>query len=509
MYFYGNGLVLNRILLISFFILCCLTVPADAGEQGSLLLDSSQRYLPLENHIAVLKDKNDALSYADILSPEQQARFQPSTLSKFNFGFSSAVIWLKFSLKNPTAQQQCWLLEIAYPMLDDIRLFEEGVEKGNMRQAGDMLPFRSREESYRNFFFNLHLPPSVTTTYYLRIQSNSSLNIPLHLMSSAVLQKRISLEQLLLGICFGAILMMVLYNFLLLVALRVMTYLHYVLFISASGIFLFTLNGLSFQYLWPDSIWWANNCLPILIFFCNIFCISFARSFLETVDRVPRFDRFMLIFISINLVLIFFVPFFSYGLIIRLATVLALIAALLSLTVAVRLALYLRQACFYLSAWLPLLLGIMVYGMKSFGFLPSNIFSEYAMNFGILLMITLLSLGVADRINTIRKERQAIQKQALEEQKSLTLSFERFVPKHFLYLLGKEHITDVSLGDNVLKDMSVLFTDIRSFTTMSEQMSPRENFQFLNAYLQRIDPVVVANHGVIDKYIGDAVMALF
>ena len=91
----------------------------------------------------------------------------------------------------------------------------------------------------------------------------------------------------------------------------------------------------------------------------------------------------------------------------------------------------------------------------------------------------------------------------------LNLAYSRFVPRQFLQLLQKDSIIDVQLGDQVQKEMSVLFADIRNFTTLSEQMSLTENFKFINSYLSRMEPHILANHGFIDKYIGDALMALF
>ncbi len=85
----------------------------------------------------------------------------------------------------------------------------------------------------------------------------------------------------------------------------------------------------------------------------------------------------------------------------------------------------------------------------------------------------------------------------------------RFVPRQFLQSLEKESIVDVQLGDSVQKEMSVLFSDIRDFTTLSESMTPEDNFKFINAYLSRMEPAIVAHQGFIDKYIGDAIMALF
>lgn len=88
-------------------------------------------------------------------------------------------------------------------------------------------------------------------------------------------------------------------------------------------------------------------------------------------------------------------------------------------------------------------------------------------------------------------------------------SIERFVPHAFLAIIGKPSIVDVELGDNKQEKMSILFSDIRSFTTLSENQTPDENFAFINAYLERMGPVIRDNGGFIDKYIGDAIMALF
>jgi len=91
----------------------------------------------------------------------------------------------------------------------------------------------------------------------------------------------------------------------------------------------------------------------------------------------------------------------------------------------------------------------------------------------------------------------------------LTLAYGRFVPRNFLKFLDKESIIDVQIGDQVQQVMTVMFSDIRSFTTLSEAMSPQENFNFINSYLSQVSPVIRQHKGFIDKYIGDAIMALF
>ncbi|WP_293155467.1 MULTISPECIES: adenylate/guanylate cyclase domain-containing protein [unclassified Microcoleus] len=98
---------------------------------------------------------------------------------------------------------------------------------------------------------------------------------------------------------------------------------------------------------------------------------------------------------------------------------------------------------------------------------------------------------------------------ALDTEVKITEATSRFVPNQFLSFLGYDSIVDVKLGDAVELEMSILFSDIRDFTTLSEQMTPKDNFKFINSYLSYMEPLIVENHGFIDKYIGDAIMALF
>jgi class 3 adenylate cyclase len=116
--------------------------------------------------------------------------------------------------------------------------------------------------------------------------------------------------------------------------------------------------------------------------------------------------------------------------------------------------------------------------------------------------------GIISDITQLKQVQQDLEasKQKLEVQNK---AYSRFVPREFLSFLGKDTIADVQLGDQVQREMTVLFSDIRSFTQLSEQMTPAENFRFINDYLSKMEPVVKAYHGFIDKYIGDSVMALF
>jgi two-component system sensor histidine kinase ChiS len=123
------------------------------------------------------------------------------------------------------------------------------------------------------------------------------------------------------------------------------------------------------------------------------------------------------------------------------------------------------------------------------------------------------SLSRLKAYNNEMKRRQTELRTSLagsEEQLQATLdAYARFVPQEFLRAMGRTSIVDVKLGDHVKLDYSILFSDIRSFSRLSERMSPEENFAFLNSYLRRMNPFIWENGGFVDKYIGDAIMALF
>ena len=108
-----------------------------------------------------------------------------------------------------------------------------------------------------------------------------------------------------------------------------------------------------------------------------------------------------------------------------------------------------------------------------------------------------------------QKHRLAIQKEKLIYQEKVNAVTSKFVPDTFIHALGRKNIMDVQLGDAVAREVTVMFSDIRDYTTLAESMSPEENFRFVSAFNQRMGPVIQANKGFVNQYLGDALMALF
>lgn len=125
-----------------------------------------------------------------------------------------------------------------------------------------------------------------------------------------------------------------------------------------------------------------------------------------------------------------------------------------------------------------------------------------------------LKLTVTEAIRSFYQEKKLDEQHHKMERMNqdllrLNQAYSRFVPKQFLNLLNKQSIVDIELGMQIEREMTILFSDIRGFTALSETMNPQQNFDFINAYLSRMEPVIDAHGGFVDKYIGDAIMALF
>lgn len=128
------------------------------------------------------------------------------------------------------------------------------------------------------------------------------------------------------------------------------------------------------------------------------------------------------------------------------------------------------------------------------------------------LTMNRLKRSLAEKNEELRAYSEGLEervKQRTAELASLNNIYERFVPREFIDLLQKNSILEINLGDQISRKMTVMFADIRGWTTLLEKMTPEEAFGFINAYLRRVNPVIKDCNGFIDQYYGDGVMALF
>ena len=139
----------------------------------------------------------------------------------------------------------------------------------------------------------------------------------------------------------------------------------------------------------------------------------------------------------------------------------------------------------------------------------TTMLSILAFPFSLLVYVSIrFKETILDAQTNTAKVVQVSEEKAAQLQK-INVASAKFVPSTFLNFLGKENILDATLGDYVEKQVSVLFSDIRDYTTLSDQMTPEENFRFVNAYNRRMGPIIQQHQGFVNQYLGDGLMAIF
>ncbi len=481
-----------------------------ATHAEPLQVSSDAGNLAIGRHVDYLEDPNGEYNLADVQTPPLSEQFKRSTEERINFSYTPSTYWFRLQLTTDASRELPVLLELV-SLIDDVRIYVPDADGEYLeRRYGRWRPLEERDLKHRNFLFRFTLPPNEIRTIYMRFQSEGALLLPLTLWTVESFAAKDHEEQIVFGLYFGVLLVMVLYNSFLFVWLRDTGYFYYVAYILSFGLILSGVWGFSHEYVFSWNMWLANRSIPIFIGTSSFFALQFTRKFLETKTRHPRLHIVILIIAGLAAAQTIYAIFGNYGLAVRAGTYIALGACLMLFAAPViSLISGNRAARYFLLAFIALIVGVVVILLRNLGVLPYNFLTNYSSLIGSAMEVVLLSLALGDRFNLIRAEKERIQLESLQKERRLNEAFARFVPTTFLELLEKQGIVDVQPGDAVRRDLAILFADIRSFTDLSENMSAEDNFHFINAYLRRMNPVIREHGGFIDKYIGDAVMALF
>lgn len=387
------------------------------SHAGPIIIDNTLTKKQITTDIEYLADATGGMTLDQAKSNE--AGWARTEKKAFNFGFTTTEYWFRFTVENPGKKTMPWFFEIDYPMIDDIKLYIPDGEEGYVIRAyGDHLPFDKRDIKDRTFIFSLDAHPGAWT-YYFHIKTTSSINFQALAWTPNFYFNNVFSELPLFWIYYGLMMVMVLYNLLLFVTIREISFLLYSLFITCWGLFQLTLNGFAFQYLWPNLIWWANVCLPFFMSLIAVFCVMFVREYLQTKLNYPRLNKFfifgLLIPSSIIGVVTLLIP---YKFSIKIATINSLLFALIMIPVGTFLSIRgYRPAKFFLGGWGLLFLGIAAYTLKTFGILPANFFTNWGIQIGSSMMVVLISLGLGDKINSMKKDLQRLNAESEKNEK--------------------------------------------------------------------------------------------
>jgi adenylate cyclase len=481
-----------------------------------VILDDETGKYELADKLEIFVDANKEFEFSDVVKEKFSDKFVLNEEGTTNFNFTSAAYWVRFQVINNAEHYNSWIIELDAPLMDKINLFIIDLDgKIIKKETGRMSSFSTRDIEHRNFAFPVKINEKDIRTFYFRFESEETFLIPLILWERDSFAEFDHAMQIGLGIFYGIMLAMIFYNIFLFIFIKDRGYLYYVLFIFFLTLHYQSEMGSAYEYLWsnlPQIFPFSSTSLsPFLAALTLFFGLLMFRNFLIFKTYYPHFDRhFIRYLVALSFILIFIAPAFKTSIYAITIIIITMFSSLL--VIAMTVLIYFKgysPARYLLFAFTVLLIAISATNLQGLGVLPSHFLLVYSPHIGLCMTTLLFSLALADRYNIIKRDKEAAQQELLDTRLRMLDSFSRFVPKQFLTYLERESIIDVALGDAVEKKMSVLFSDIRHFTTMSEKMDVEENFKFLNSYLSRMGPAVHNNNGFIDKFVGDAIMALF
>ncbi len=383
-----------------------------------VLTDDKGEY-SLGLHLEILEDKTGKLTFEDVKKPENDGKWFKSTWETPNFGFTNSVYWVRFEVQYPKKTEREYFIEIAYNLLNKIELFiyaEDNNANYKYIISGNHLPYNKREIDYPHFIYRMPFYFDSKEIIYLKIQTQSSMQIPIKIYDSNTFISQKTQSMLGFGIYYGCMVVMIFYNLFLFISVRDKSYFYYVLFISFYLLFQASLNGLAFAFLWPNNPTW-NFALPSIMSICLFLILIFAQSFLHTEEFTPRLHRFLTLLVFTLPTIVITNIFSSYAFTIRLAVAISLIVfiAIYSTGFFVMIQGY-RPARYYVIAWNFFLIGLIIYVIKTLGFIAYTFVTEYSAQIGSALEVVLISLGLADRINIIKQEKEFTQAKLIESQ---------------------------------------------------------------------------------------------
>ncbi|MCG8616323.1 MAG: ATP-binding protein [Desulfobacterales bacterium] len=388
------------------------------------IFEDTRGEIPLQTRIEILKDDTGLLTIADVTSPDVSGRFSGNAEGLNTFGYSTAVIWIRISLAKDQKNPESWYIQQKYPHLDQIDFFGPGKQGPlTLISAGDTLPFSHRPVAHRSFVFPVS-PAETGTTYYLRLSSQGAITFPLFLIDESSFHRKDRNGQLLAGLYFGALLIMVAYNLLFLVFVRERLYLFYACFVLMVTLHQLIWFGFGFEFLWPQ---WPelNNSLDIfagsgLFFFLGLFAMDFLRTH-RHIPKVHLVLKFWTFLVGLSAVLVFFLdrqlilgPFNNLSIV---QMFILLVAGIFCFFKRV------RQGYIFLLAWTMAIVGGLSLALHKANMLPEAVVWDYSVQIGILVNVLLISLGLADRINNIKNSLTKTREKLEQKNEALKLSF--------------------------------------------------------------------------------------
>lgn len=409
--------------LFCVLLLLFTSLSAFSAEQAAVWSEYSKR-VELSRFVDYWQEPDDATDISQIARLSDKAWTRNGS-DNVNLGYGEQVYWFRVALENATSKEANTFLEIGYPVLDHIEVYVGPESRGeNALVLGDKQPFYDRPILHRNFVLPITLAASEKTEVYLRVKTTSSMQVPLTLWNQdafySVEQSRSMFE----GLYYGIVLVMILYHVFVFLAVGEKSFLYYVAFLASMPLFLSSLHGVAFQYLWPEATWWNDQAiivfLSLLVVSGSFFTLEFINVSWEHHPRLKRWTLGIVVAAGVMAVAGLFVPY-KYMILPTIIVAVIGCSTLLVLSI-VRWVKKDPAARYYTFAWVFLLFGGIVLAMNKFTMLPRNLLTENATQVGSALGVILLSIAMADRLNKDKKRVLEAQQGLLKEERKARMA---------------------------------------------------------------------------------------
>ena len=269
-----------------------------APPEDTLAVHPGQAEIYLDDqYYSILEDPTGRLTLADIRSPAWVTRFRRLRGSGQppNIQHPRSTYWLRLTVRHAPIESDAWYLELYDSHIGQVMFYRPHSGSATLYDSvatGATRSFATRPHPYKNFLFDLPPRPNQTVTYYLRLHSDTRTSFRAMVHSGAGLIPELSLQYWLLGIFYGILLIMVLYNLILYFFLQESTYFFYVLYVLSGALLFLSEDGLGFQYLWPGAPGFNHfieAAAPVLLL---LTFGTYASRFLDTASRLPGLHRF-------------------------------------------------------------------------------------------------------------------------------------------------------------------------------------------------------------------------
>lgn len=354
---------------------------------------------------------NKDYSFAEVLKSQD---FVAYTQDVPNVGLVPSNLWLRFTVENKTTSEDL-LLEVGYPLLNQVELFWEGKDgKYYSKLLGNQWNFNHRKYEHPNYIFDLKVPPSQARTFFMRIKSSKQVILPITINQPVSLWQHLTDSNLVSGMYMGIVLIMVIYNLFVFMSVRDRSYLYYVLYALFIGLTQMGIKGYNYEFLWPNSPAFEQSAVIYLAALSGIFALLFCKAFLNTRENAPILNQFILALSVIFLVSIVLtlLGFDGPGFLLMQITTSVTSISLLIVSGRIMRTGY-APAKYFFIAWSILVVGAIIFLLKDSGVLPYNNFTSYSVQASSAIEMALLSFGLADRINILKREKEESQAEAL------------------------------------------------------------------------------------------------